>query len=114
MKRHPCLKGSPNHPQEYLTHTTHIPFFFLKFYNHLNVKHQTIKHRLFSQLKNQSHQYQCFLHSTESTILFETQNIILGHIVKSHPGVYNNYFKIILQRIILPHGTYALKLQSGI
>ena len=43
MKRHPCLKGSPNHPQEYLTHTSHTFNFSFKFYNHLNIKHQTIK-----------------------------------------------------------------------
>ena len=38
------------------------------------------------------------------------KNIVLGHIIKSHSGVYNNYQELSSYSIILLHGTYALKL----
>ena len=98
MKQHPRLKGSPNHPQEYLTHTSHIPF-FPKFYNHLNIR--LLKHRLFLQLKNQSHRYKCFLHSTESTIPLKTQNIILNNFRVTQPNhilEFTTIMKIILSK----------------
>ena len=76
----PRLKGLPN-SKLYLTHTTHIPF--KTSYLTSNFKTQTLL-----QLKNQSRQNQCFLHSAKSTILFVTQNSN----IKSHPGVFiKNY-----------------------
>ena len=87
MKQHPCLKGSPNHPQKISHSLTHHTFHF----NFITFKYLTSNHNIKTQtllqLKNQSHQYQYFLHSTENAILLKHK--ILGHTIKSHPGVYN-------------------------